>query len=101
MTATTVPASEPARIERSAGMLAGLRPLFRKDIADWRSGKGPWIVVIITTLFMALAAANSYISGYLIRTLRPNRPAARRRSRCRSSRSTTSCRRSARKSSSS
>jgi ABC-2 type transport system permease protein len=67
MTATT--ASAPALIEGSSGPLAGLRPLFRKDITDWRVGKGPWIVVIVTTLFMALAAANSFISAYLIRTL--------------------------------
>ena len=68
MTATTIPAP-PALIQRASGPLAGLRPLFRKDIADWRSGKGPVIVFVITALFMALTAANSYISAYLIRTL--------------------------------
>jgi ABC-type transport system involved in multi-copper enzyme maturation permease subunit len=68
MTATTtIPA--PALVERPSGPLAGLRPLFRKDIADWRSGRGPVIVFVITALFMALTAANSYISAYLIRTL--------------------------------
>jgi ABC-type transport system involved in multi-copper enzyme maturation permease subunit len=67
MTATTV--SAPALIEGSSGPLAGLRPLFRKDIADWRAGKGPWIIFIVTTLFMALTAANSYISAWIIRTL--------------------------------
>jgi ABC-type transport system involved in multi-copper enzyme maturation permease subunit len=69
MTATTVSTPAPAFIEGSSGPLAGLRPLFRKDIADWRSGKGPWIIFIVTTLFMALAAANSYISKIIIETL--------------------------------
>jgi ABC-type transport system involved in multi-copper enzyme maturation permease subunit len=69
MTATSLSAPAPVLIERASGPLAGLRPLFRKDIADWRSGKGPWIVFIVTTLFMALQAANSYITSYLVRTL--------------------------------
>ncbi len=69
MTATTRPAPAPVLVERPSGPLAGFRPLFRKDVADWRTGKGPWIVFIVTTLFMALAAANSYITSYLIRTL--------------------------------
>jgi ABC-type transport system involved in multi-copper enzyme maturation permease subunit len=69
MTATTVSTPAPAFVEGSSGPLAGLRPLFRKDITDWRSGKGPLIIFVVTALFMALTAANSYISAILIKTL--------------------------------
>lgn len=67
MTATTGSASNPiARRGGAAATLAGIRPLFRKDILEWRHGVRSWVVLAVTALFMTLAAANGWIQTWVI-----------------------------------
>ncbi|MFL5754991.1 MAG: ABC transporter permease [Chloroflexota bacterium] len=67
MTATSVSSSEPiARRSGASVALAGTRPLFRKDVGEWRHGVRLWVVLIVTSAFMALAAANSAINQWVV-----------------------------------
>ncbi len=68
MTASTItaPASPAVAADRA---LAGVRPLIRKELADWRHGKRVWVIALVTTLFMALTAANSWINSWVIANL--------------------------------
>jgi ABC-2 type transport system permease protein len=45
---------------------AGTRALARKEIAEWRAGRRVWVIAGATALFMALAAANSWINAVII-----------------------------------
>ena len=47
----------------------GLRPLIRKDLAEWTRGKRAWIIVAVSTAFMTLTAANAVITSWLITNL--------------------------------
>jgi ABC-2 type transport system permease protein len=47
----------------TAGRFTGLRALLRKDATEWVRGRRAWIVLIVTTLFMVLTAANGWISS--------------------------------------
>ena len=70
MTATTVHASSSiARRGAASAAFAGFRPLFRKDIAEWGSGKRAWIVLGVTAVFMALGAANAAINAWVIKNV--------------------------------
>jgi ABC-2 type transport system permease protein len=67
VTVTTGSASDPiARRGDVSAMLAGIRPLFKKDIREWRHGVRIWVVLVVTTLFMTLAAANGWIQTWVI-----------------------------------
>jgi len=67
MTATSVSSSEPiARRSGASVALAGTLPLFRKDVGEWRHGVRLWVVLIVTSAFMALAAANSAINQWVV-----------------------------------
>ena len=69
MNATTF---EPATAGFSGGpqpRLLGLGNLVRKDLADWLHSKRPWVVGVVTTSVFALAAANSRITEWAIRSL--------------------------------
>jgi ABC-type transport system involved in multi-copper enzyme maturation permease subunit len=54
--ATTQPADRP---------LAGLGALVRKDAAEWIRGRRTWVVASITGTFMALTAANGWITAQI------------------------------------
>ena len=65
MTASTI--SSPARRTGRATTsrrLSGFGPLFRKDIGEWRHGKRAWVILIVTTLFLVLTAANGAIQNW-------------------------------------
>ena len=66
MTASIV--SSPARIagRTLAGRLIGFAPLVRKDLGEWTHGKRLWVILVVTTLFMALSAANGAIVNWII-----------------------------------
>ena len=67
MTASTITASHPVQGRRSrADSILGFRPLLRKDLAEWAHGPRAWVVLIVTTLFMALSAANSWINAWVV-----------------------------------
>jgi ABC-type transport system involved in multi-copper enzyme maturation permease subunit len=69
MNATTVdPSIAPLATEPQPRLL-GVGNLVRKDLADWRHSKRPWVVALVTTSVFALAAANSRITEWAIRTL--------------------------------
>ena len=70
MTASTVTGSQPLpRQSARTDALLGLRPLLRKDLAEWAHGPRAWIVLVVTAAFMALTAANSWINTWLIANL--------------------------------
>ena len=65
MTASiSVPARNAGRI--SADRLAGFGPLFRKELLEWAHSVRPWVIVVVTTLFMTLTAANAAINAWII-----------------------------------
>lgn len=69
MTASTiapVPSSLPGTVDRA---LAGARPLIRKEAAEWRHSRRVWVILAVSTLFMALSAANSAINAWVIANL--------------------------------
>jgi ABC-type transport system involved in multi-copper enzyme maturation permease subunit len=49
-----------------AGRLAGVRPLIRKDIAEWAHGYRAWVILGIATVFTTLNAANAAIIAWLV-----------------------------------
>jgi ABC-2 type transport system permease protein len=65
MTASTITAHASPAVAADRA-LAGVRPLIRKELADWRHGKRVWVILLATTLFMALSAANSWINAWVI-----------------------------------
>ena len=40
--------------------------MFRKDVGEWRHGKRAWVILIVTTLFLVLTAANGAIQSWVI-----------------------------------
>ncbi len=65
-TISTVPASRAFATDRA---LAGVRPLIRKEFADWRHGKRIWVILVVSAVFMALSAANAWIQSWIIANL--------------------------------
>ncbi|HET9520471.1 MAG TPA: ABC transporter permease subunit [Candidatus Limnocylindrales bacterium] len=49
-----------------AARFAGLRPLLRKEFAEWRHGRRIYVIPAVMTLFMVLSAANSWIIAQII-----------------------------------
>jgi ABC-type transport system involved in multi-copper enzyme maturation permease subunit len=43
------------------GRFAGLRALVRKDATEWMRGRRAWVVAALTSLFMAVSAANAWL----------------------------------------
>jgi ABC-2 type transport system permease protein len=70
MTASTIPAIQPVPQQgiwtRST---LGFRPLVAKDLAEWAHGPRALVVFVVTTLFMVLSAANSWINAWIIANL--------------------------------
>jgi ABC-2 type transport system permease protein len=67
MTASTI--SSPARRTGRATTsrrLSGIGPLLRKDIGEWRHSKRAWVILIVTTLFLVLTAANGAIQNWVV-----------------------------------
>ena len=65
MTASiSIPARTTGRI--SADRFAGFGPLFRKELREWAHSKRIWVILGVTTLFMALTAANAAINTWII-----------------------------------
>jgi ABC-type transport system involved in multi-copper enzyme maturation permease subunit len=70
MTASTITGTQPLPHQSArTDALLGLRPLLRKDLAEWAHGPRAWIVLVVTAAFMALTAANSWINTWLIANL--------------------------------
>ena len=66
MTASTVTVSRVASARPSIRPLTGVRALVRKDIGEWTHGARALVVLGVTSLFMTLAAANSFINSWAI-----------------------------------
>lgn len=66
MTASTVSSSARSAGRTSSRRLTGVGPLFRKELGDWTHSKRAWVIFIVTTLFMALAAANGAITAWIV-----------------------------------
>jgi ABC-2 type transport system permease protein len=64
--ATTQPASHQGIWTRST---LGFRSLIAKDLAEWAHGPRAWVVFAVTTLFMVLSAANSWINAWILANL--------------------------------
>lgn len=65
MTATTASGREVVGHAESLGRFPGLRGLVRKELTDWRRGRRTWVVLIISTAFMALTALNAWLQANL------------------------------------
>ena len=65
MTASiSVPARAAGRVP--ADRLVGFGPLFRKELREWAHSKRIWVIVAVTTAFLALTAANGAITSWLV-----------------------------------
>jgi ABC-type transport system involved in multi-copper enzyme maturation permease subunit len=63
----TASISLPARAGRHPlDHLAGFGPLFRKELREWSHSKRIWVILAITTAFMALTAANGAINAWVV-----------------------------------
>lgn len=63
MTATvSTPASAGASV---AGVLPGFSSLVRRELAEWRRAHRSWMVFVFSTLFLTLAALNSWLQTVL------------------------------------
>ncbi len=70
MTASIVsPTIASARRRPGSDRLAGVRPLARKEFAEWRHARRAWIVLVISTAFMVLSAANAAITAWIVANL--------------------------------
>jgi ABC-type transport system involved in multi-copper enzyme maturation permease subunit len=49
----------------SQGILPGFGGLIRKEFTEWRRSRRIWIVFLVSTLFMTLAALNSWLQSVL------------------------------------
>jgi ABC-type transport system involved in multi-copper enzyme maturation permease subunit len=47
------------------GLLPGFYGLLRKDLTEWRRGRRAWIVLMVSSLFMTLTAANAWLQANL------------------------------------
>lgn len=68
MNATTLDPAAVAQPNLGRPRLLGLRNLIRKDTAEWLHGKRPWIVLGVTASVFVLAAANSRITEWAVRS---------------------------------
>lgn len=66
MTASNATAVGVTGATSATGPLPGLRALVRKDVGEWTHGNGAVTVLIITALFMVLAAANGWIQAWVV-----------------------------------
>jgi ABC-type transport system involved in multi-copper enzyme maturation permease subunit len=60
MTATTANPSRAAG-RSASGRLPGLGRMTSKELTEWRRGKRAWVVLLVSTPFMALSAMNAWI----------------------------------------
>jgi ABC-2 type transport system permease protein len=60
--------SLPARTSgrMSAQPFAGFGPLFRKELGEWAHSKRIWVILAVTTAFMALTAGNGALNTWII-----------------------------------
>jgi ABC-type transport system involved in multi-copper enzyme maturation permease subunit len=70
-TASTPAAGRGPRVIDRA-ILAGTRPLLRKELAEWSHSRRVWVTFAVVATFMALAAANSWITSLIIANLPPD-----------------------------
>jgi ABC-2 type transport system permease protein len=69
MTASII--TDRPSIARASGRNAGFGALVRKDITEWLRGRRAGVVLAVSTLFMVLAAANSWITARIIEAVPP------------------------------
>jgi ABC-type transport system involved in multi-copper enzyme maturation permease subunit len=50
----------------STHRFAAFRALARKDLVEWTRGKRVWVIVSVTTAFLALTAANAAITTWIV-----------------------------------
>lgn len=65
MTALTTPRPSAITETRNLGLLPGFGGLLRKELTDWRRGRRTWVVLLVSGLFMALSALNSWLQSVL------------------------------------
>jgi ABC-2 type transport system permease protein len=65
MTASTIGAAPAASTSSSFGRLAGFRALVRKDTTDWVRSRRVWVILLASVPFMALTAANGWITNQI------------------------------------
>jgi ABC-type multidrug transport system permease subunit len=63
---TTIPV---VRHRTSGDRFTGYRALLRKDLAAWRHGIRAGVILVVSTLFMTLAAANAAINAFIAERL--------------------------------
>jgi hypothetical protein len=68
MNAVTFDPSAVQQTNLGRPRLLGLGNLVRKDLSEWLHGKRPWVVLGVTTSVFALAAANSRITEWAVRS---------------------------------
>ncbi|HLO36415.1 MAG TPA: ABC transporter permease [Candidatus Deferrimicrobium sp.] len=66
MTASTATVTRLGGTIHRSGSLPGLRALVRKDIGEWAHGSRAAVIVVVGSLFMGLAAANSWLNAWVI-----------------------------------
>lgn len=72
MTATIDTATlSTTRRPLASDRFVGLRALARKDLAAWGHGFRPWVILVIATGFMTLAAANAALNAFIVTQLPP------------------------------
>ena len=69
MTATIATAQRAVSSTSSFGRLAGFRALARKDTTDWLRSRRFWVILAISVAFMALTAANGWITNQIANSL--------------------------------
>lgn len=65
MTATTATGRDSVFSGASLGRLPGFGGLARKELTEWRRSRRTWVVLIVSTLFMALTALNAWLQANL------------------------------------
>jgi ABC-type transport system involved in multi-copper enzyme maturation permease subunit len=68
---TAIVSSQRSSTPAGSNRLVGLRPLARKDLAEWRAGSRAIVVLAVTTVVLALTAANGWINAFIIANLPP------------------------------
>ena len=66
MTASTIPSPAGVARQTRSGRFLGFAPIVRKDTGEWAHSKRPWVILVVTSLFMGLAAANGAITSWII-----------------------------------
>ena len=66
MTASTATITRHRADRLDERPLPGIRPLLRKDLGEWIHGRRAIVVLLIVSVFMALAAANSWLNAWII-----------------------------------